>query len=99
MNSTRIKTIGEYVVDTTTQVINGHDKLELIAGNKYEVHYGIHQGIHEYLGKVIENTSYPNNKLFTGEHLFRNCDTGNISFGYHGTHSPFEFTRIVKSIN
>lgn len=98
MKNTQFKTVEEYVVDTTTRVINGYDKLELIVGNKYEVHYGIHQGVYEYVGKVVENKLYPNDELFTGEHLFRNCETGKLSFGYHGIHSPFEFTRIVKSI-
>ena len=93
------KTIENYVVDIATKIINGHNKLELIFGNKYEVHYGIHQGIYEYVGKVVENKLYPNNNLFVGEHLFRKCESGEISFGYHGTHSPFEFTRIVKPIN
>ena len=98
MKNTQFKTVEEYVVDTTTQVINGYDKLELIAGNKYDVHCGIHQGIHEYVGKVVENKLYPNDELFTGEHLFKNCKTGELSFGYYGLNSPFEFTRIVKSI-
>jgi hypothetical protein len=99
MNNTQFKTVEEYVVDTTTQVINGYDKLELISGNKYEVCYGIHQGVHEYVGKVVKNNLYPDDELFTGEHLFKNCKTGKLSFGYHGKYSPFEFTRIVKSIN
>ena len=99
MEKTQCKTIENYVVDTTTKVINGYDKLELVFGNKYEIHYGIHQGIYEYVGRVVENKLYPNDELFTGEHLFRNCKSGELSFGYHGTHSPFEFTRIVKSIN
>lgn len=90
------KRIENYVVDITPKTINGHYELNLIVGHKYEIHYGIHQGIYEYVGKVVENKLYPNNELFVGEHLFRNCKSGEISFGYHGTHSPFEFTRIVR---
>ena len=99
MEKTQYKTIENYVVDTTTKVINGYDKLELVFGNKYEIHYGIHQGIYEYVGKVVENKLYPKDELFIGEHLFRNCKSGELSFGYHGTYSPFEFTRIVRAVN
>lgn len=99
MKKMQCKTIDHYVVDITTKVINGHNKLELVFGNKYEVHYGIHQGIYEYVGRVVENKLYPNDELFTGEHLFRKCETGEISFGYHGINSPFEFTRIVRPIS
>lgn len=98
MENMQCKTIENYVVDITTKVINGYYKLELIFGNKYEVHYGIHQGIYEYVGQVVENKLYPNNELFAGEHLFRKCESGEL-FGYYGTISPFDFTRIVRPIN
>jgi hypothetical protein len=37
MEKKQCKTIENYVVDITTKVINGYDKLELIFGNKYEI--------------------------------------------------------------
>ena len=72
MEKVQCKTIENYVVDITTKVINGYDKLELVFGNKYEIHYGIHQGIYEYVGKVVENKLYPNDELFTGNICLEN---------------------------
>lgn len=88
------KIIENYEVDTTTQNIKGHYELNLIVGNKYEIHCGIHQGIYEYVGKSIKNLDFPD--FGGGQHLFKECISGKITFGYFGTNSPFEFTRIVK---
>lgn len=87
-----------YVVDVTPQVINGYEELKLVVGNKYEVNYGIHQGIYEYVGKTISDYNCSNIDICEGQHLFRSCKTGKITFGYYGKNSPFEFTRIVKAL-
>ena len=84
-------------IDVKPKTIRGHYNLELVVGNKYEIHYGINQGVYEYIGREINKDE--DGELYKGRHLFKNCKTGKLSFGYHGKHSPFEFTRIVKSIN
>lgn len=80
-------------LDTRTEIIHGHYDLVLRVGSLYEVHYGIHQGIFQYVGKVKENDKvHPYSR---GQHLFKNIDTEEITFGYYGYNSPYEFTTIV----
>lgn len=81
-------------IDIKPKTIRGHYNLELIVGNKYEIHYGIHQGVYEYIGREINKDE--DGEIYKGRHLFRNYATGEISFGYYGEVSPFEFTSIVK---
>lgn len=83
-----------YLLDTDTECINGHFQLELIVGDKYEIHYGIHQGLFEYVGRVSKDD--PINIHSRGSHLFRNLEKNEITFGYFGDTSPYEFTRIVN---
>lgn len=83
-----------YLVDTTPETIEGHERLVLEVGQKYEIHYGIHQGIYEYVGRVAKHDHC--NRFSKGEHLFRKIETGEITFGYYGTSSPYEFTSIVR---
>lgn len=88
-----------YIVDINPVVIKAYEELELIVGDQYQVNYGIHQGLYEYVGKTLANCKNPNdNELFKGCHLFRSCETGEITFGYHGVSSPFEFERIVRKV-
>jgi hypothetical protein len=84
-------------IDVNPKTIKGHYNLKLIVWNKYEIHYGIHQGIYEYIGREINKDC--DGDLHNGAYLFRNCETGKISFGYYGDNSPFEFTSIVKPYN
>lgn len=81
-------------IDINPKTIRGHYNLELVVGNKYEIHYGINQGVYEYVGREINKDE--DGELHKGRHLFRNCATSEISFGYYGDTSPFEFTSIVK---
>lgn len=87
------KQIGNYVVDITPKTINGHYELNLIAGHKYEIRYGIHQGMYEYLGQIIEDKDFPQDAV--GQYYFKSCDK-DIEFAFYGDISPFEFTRIVR---
>lgn len=80
--------------DTATEIIHGSYDLILEAGKLYNVHYGIHQGVYEYVGKVKEgDKEYP---YSCGEHLFKDIKTGEITFGYYGYNSPYEFASIVQ---
>ena len=79
-------------IDVKPKTIRGHYNLELVVGNKYEIHYGINQGVYEYVGREINKDD---DELHNGAYLFRSCKTGKISFGHYGDHSPFEFTSIV----
>ena len=91
-----IKEVDGYLVDITTECIKGHFDLNLKVGEKYEIHYGIHQGIYEYVGKVSDkDTKHIHSR---GQHLFRNLDTKQITFGYYGNISPYEFTSIVRPL-
>lgn len=83
-----------YLVDTDTEYINGDCQLELVVGDRYEIHYGIHQGLFEYVGRVSKDD--PINIHSRGTHLFRNLEKNEITFGYYGNTSPYEFTRIVR---
>ena len=71
------------------EIIKGHYDLLLEVGKLYRISYGIHHGIYEYVGR--EDTSY-------GMHLFKNTQTGEITFSYCGETSPYEFTRIVTPL-
>lgn len=83
-------------LDTKTEIIHGHYDLVLRVGSLYEVHYGIHQGIFQYVGKVKENDKvHPHSRK---QHLFKNINTGEITFGYYGYNSPYEFTTIVHPV-
>lgn len=94
------------IYDTTPETILGYQmaedeprRLELISGDRYEIHYGIHQGTYRYEGKVADNTENRKNYPFSiGCHMFRNEKTGDLSFGYYGHTSPSEFTRICKHV-
>lgn len=77
-------------------IIKGYYELLLHVGSKYEIHYGIHQGVYEYVGQEV-NRDYDGD-LHNGAHLFKNIETGVVSFGYYGANSPFEFTNIVRPI-
>jgi hypothetical protein len=69
--------------------------LELIPGDKYEIHYGIHQGIYRYEGVVADNKENRKNHPHSiKEHMFRKIDTGDLTFGFYGYHEPSLFTRI-----
>lgn len=87
----------DIVWDKTPEVIEGHCKLELIPGDLYEIHYGIHQGKYVYEGKVSKDD--PNHIYSRGQHMFRKVETGELTFGYYGHTSPYEFTSIVRHIN
>ena len=90
------KEVDGYLVDITTQCIKGHFDLSLKVGEKYEIHYGIHQGIYEYVGKISDQDK---KHIYShGQHLFRNLNTKQITFGYYGKFSPYEFTSIVKPL-
>lgn len=69
------------------RIIKGHNDLELIVGNLYEVHYGINQGIYVYVGEQTEG-------FWKGASIFKNIET-NEYFNYYGESSPYEFTSIV----
>ena len=84
-------------IDVKPKTIRGHYNLELVVANKYEIHYGINQGVYEYIGQEINKDE--DDELYKGRYLFKNCKTGEISFGYYGDNSPFEFTTIVKPYN
>ena len=52
-------------------------RLELIPGDRYEIHYGIHQGTYRYEGKVADNAENKKNYPFSIRcHMFRNEKTG-----------------------
>ena len=97
----------DIIYDTTPETILGYQmdedeprRLDLIAGDRYEIHYGIHHGTFRYEGKVADNKKNRKNHPFSiGCHMFRNEQTGELSFGYYGYTSPSEFTRIVRRIN
>ena len=88
------------IFDKTPETIKGWDNLVLEAGKRYEIHYGIHQGIYIYEGKIADNeTNRKNHPYSINEHMFRDCETGELSFGYYPHISPYEFTSIVKRCN
>lgn len=89
--------IDGYLVNIEPEIIEGYRTLVLEVGKKYNIRYGIHRGEYEYVGKVSENDK--NNPYSHGEHLFRYCKTGEITFGYYGYTSPWEFTSIVQPLN
>lgn len=91
-----IEVVDGYLVDTTTECIKGHFDLNLKVGEKYEIHYGIHQGIHEYIGKISDRDTIHIHAR--GQYLFRNLGTKQITFGYYGNNSPYEFTSIVTPL-
>lgn len=82
-------------LDLSTEVVHGHYDLILEVGNLYDIHYGIHQGVYEYVGKTSKK-SLKYEWDSPGQHLFRNCKTGKITFGYYGYTSPYEFSSIVQ---
>lgn len=75
-----------------TRIIKGHEKLELVVGNIYEINYGINQGLYKYKGVIEKNDGH---EWWVGASLFENINTGQ-SFCYYGTNSPYEFTRIIS---
>ena len=75
-------------MNTNKRIIKGHNELELVVGNLYDIHYGINQGVYEYLGQETEG-------FWKGASVFRNVET-NQYFNYFGTFSPYEFTNIIK---
>lgn len=81
-------------LDLTPEIIKGHYDLTLTVGNLYDIHYGVHQGVYKYEGKTTKK-SLKYKWDSPGQHLFRNCETGKITFGYYGYTSPYEFTSIV----
>jgi len=84
-------------LDKNEEVIHGHYDLVLKVGNQYDIHYGIHQGVYEYVGKI--KTGDKDHPYSWGQHLFKNIETGEITFGYYGYTSPYEFTSIVQPHN
>ena len=81
-------------LDLSTEIVHGHYDLELKVGNLYDIHYGVHQGLYEYAGKVRDDD--PDHVHSRGIHLFKNMETGKITFSYYGYTSPYEFSSIVK---
>ena len=90
------------IYDTTPETIVGPqlgqdkpDILQLIPGDRYEIHYGIHQGTYVYEGTVADNKVNRKNYPYSiKEHMFRSEKTGELSFGFYGYHEPSLFTRI-----
>ena len=97
----------DIIYDTTPETIVGPQLgekepyvVELIPGDRYRINYGIHQGIFRYEGKVKDNaTNRKNHPHSIGECLFRDEQTGKLSFGYYPHVSPCEFTRICTKIH
>ena len=97
----------DIIYDTGPETIIGYQmaedeprRLELIPGDRYEIHYGIHQGTYRYEGKVADNAENKKNYPFSIRcHMFRIEKMGELSFGYYGYTSPSEFTRICRRIN
>ncbi len=83
-------------LDKTINVINGHGKLELIPGKEYDIHYGIHQGRYVYVGRKMDDNDLP--EEYRACHMFRPVDSDEITFGYYGYTSPYEFTLIVRPV-
>lgn len=94
------------IYDTTPETILGYQmaedeprRLELISGDRYEIHYGIHQGTFIYEGKVADNETNRKNYPFSiNEYMFRNEQTGELSFGFYPHVEPSLFTRICTKI-
>ena len=94
------------IYDLTRKTIIGYQmgedepyRLELIPGDRYEIHYGIHQGIYIYEGVVSDN--YSNRKNYPhsiGEYMFRSVETGEVSFGFYPKNNESLFTRICKHV-
>ena len=85
------------VIDYFPDTIYGHSDLVLIPGNQYDIHYGIHQGRHIYVGRRVDDNDLPMEYRY--EHLFRPVGSDEITFGYYGHTSPYEFTRIVFPVS
>lgn len=96
----------DMIFDRNEEVIQGYQMgedeprlLEMVPGDRYEIHYGIHQGTYIYEGKVADNkTNRKNHPYSINEYMFRNEKTGELSFGFYPHVEPSLFTRICTKI-